>query len=77
MTDTSEHMNKAIAAANGLRVQLERVLDGPLTVAPHATLLGGVVAIYVGEKQAGQLEELIRLGENVQRRKRELDESQG
>lgn len=74
MTDTHEHLGRAIAAANGLRVQLERVLDGPLTVAPHATLLGGVVAIYVGEKQASQLEELIRLGENDQKRKKELED---
>lgn len=63
MTEQSHaYLQSAIAAANGLRVELGRALSGPLTVSPHSGLLGGVVAIYVGDQQAKHLADIVRRG---------------
>lgn len=57
---TESYLKSAISAANGLRVELSRKLLGPLTVSPHAGLLGGVVAVYVSDDQARKLADMVR-----------------
>lgn len=55
-----DYMRSAISAANKLRTALERNLEGPCTVSPHAGLQGGVVHVYVSDEQADQLTEMVR-----------------
>lgn len=68
-----EAMRSAIRAANGLRVELGRALPGPLTVAPHVALLGGVVSIHVADTQAGRLADLVRRAGLLEQREAERD----
>jgi hypothetical protein len=59
-TDEHDAMKMAIAAANGVRVELGRALSSTLTVAPHTTLLGAVVSIHISAKDADLLSDMVR-----------------
>ncbi len=71
--DQFDAMRSAIGAANALRVELGRALPGPLTVAPHAGLLGGVVSIHVADTQAAHLADLVRRAGQLERAQAETN----
>lgn len=55
-----QYMDDAIRAANELRVELGRKVPGPLTVAPHVALKGGVVSVHMAHTQAEHLADIVR-----------------
>lgn len=55
----SEYMDDAIRAANALRLELGRKVPGPLTVAPHVALKGGVVSVHMAHTQASHLAHIV------------------
>jgi hypothetical protein len=71
--ESADAMRSAIRAANALRVELERALPGPLTVAPFTALLGGVVSIHVSDTQAERLADLVRRAGLVDQAQAEID----
>ena len=54
-----QYMDDAIKAANSLRMELGRKVPGPLTVAPHVALLGGVVSVHMAHTQASHLAHIV------------------
>lgn len=54
------YLAAAVKAANKLRAVLETKVTGPYTVSPHAALRGGLVTVYLSDRQADELTEAVK-----------------
>lgn len=57
---SSRFMTSAIRSANKLRTALGTKVTGSYTVSPHTALNGGLVAVYLSDRQADELTDAIK-----------------